>query len=421
MPKEIILSPDVLQKLEKIKEADIVIGIPSYNNARTIGPVIRTVDEGLSKYFPSSRALIVNSDAGSKDDTAAAASAGVEADPRLLALTHSQHPVSKIITPYHGMPGKGSAFRTIFQIAESLGAQACAVVDASLTSVTPEWIEKLIHPVLSEGFDYVSPSYFRHKYDGTITNSIVYPLTRALYGKRIRQPIGGDCGFSGKLVSFYLAEDMWHTHVARYGIEIWMATAAVVSGFKICQAFLGAKVHDGADTTRDLSMMLTHVVGSVFHLMETYQHSWMTVNGSEPVPISGLPFETGLEPVNVRLERLLSAYRQGARDLSEIWKNFLSAPVLEALQRLSKANLPEFRLQDALWAKVIYEFAAAHHSTRIDREHLLKSLTPLYLGRTASFVLETQQSSAADVENRIELLCLEFENLKPYLVEIWRG
>jgi len=420
MPKEIILSPEVLLKLEKIKEADIVIGIPSYNNARTIGQVIRTVDEGLAKYFPSSRALIVNSDGGSKDETTAVASAGVAADPRLLALAHSLHPVYKIITPYHGMPGKGSAFRTIFQIAEALGAKACAVVDASLTSITPEWTEQLVKPVLSEGFDYVSPFYFRHKYDGTITNSIVYPLMRALYGKRIRQPIGSDCGFSGKLVSFYLSEDVWHTSVARYGIEIWMATAAVATGFKICQAFLGAKVHDGAAQPQDLSVMLTQVVGTVFHLMETHQSAWLPVNGSESVPIFGLPLEVGLEPVNVRLERLLSAYRQGVRDLSDIWRNFLSPTVLEGLQRLSKANLPEFRLQDALWAKVVYEFAAAHYTKRMDREHLLKSMTPLYLGRTASFVLETQQSTAADVENRIELLCLEYENLKPYLTEKWR-
>jgi len=421
MPKEIILSPEVLQKLEKIKEADIVIGIPSYNNARTIGNVIRTVNDGLAKYFPSSRALIVNSDGGSKDETLAVASDCLADDPRLLALAHSLHPVHKIISPYHGMPGKGTAFRTIFQIAESLGAKACAVVDASLTSIKPEWIEKLVKPVISEGFDYVSPSYFRHKYDGTITNSIVYPLMRALYGKRIRQPIGSDCGFSGRLVSFYLAEDVWHTSAARYGIEIWMATAAVTSDFKICQSFLGTKVHDGAEPAQDLSAMLTQVVGTVFHLMESHQSVWLPVNGSEAVPVFGQTLEVGIEPVNVRLERLLSAYRQGVRDLSDIWKNFLPAPVLDGLHRLSKANLPEFRFQDALWAKVVYEFAAAHYAKRMDREHLLKSMTPLYLGRTASFVLETRESTAADVENRVELLCLEYENLKPYLVEKWRS
>jgi glycosyltransferase involved in cell wall biosynthesis len=171
MPNEIILSPGSAE-VGKIKEADIVIGIPSYNNARTIGQVIRTVKEGLAKYFPSSRALIVNSDEGSKDETTAVASAGVAADPRFLALAHSLHPVYKIITPYHGMPGKGSAFRTIFRIAESLDAKACAVVDASLTSIKPEWIEQLVKPVLSGGFDYVSPFYFRHTAPSPIASSI---------------------------------------------------------------------------------------------------------------------------------------------------------------------------------------------------------------------------------------------------------
>ena len=129
------------------------------------------------------------------------------------------------------------------------------------------------------------------------------------------------------------------------------------------------------------------------------------MNGSEAVPVFGLTLEVGIEPVNVRLERLLSAYRQGVRDLSDIWRNFLPAPMLEGLQRLSKANLPEFRFQDALWAKVVYEFAVAHYAKRMDREHLLKSMTPLYLGRTASFVLETEtvQRCGRGKPNRVAL------------------
>jgi hypothetical protein len=119
--------------------------------------------------------------------------------------------------------------------------KACAVVDSDLRSITPEWIELLIKPVVEGGFDYVSPLYHRHKYDGTITNSIVYPVTRALYGKRIRQPIGGDFGFSGTLAKFYLTKDVWETDVARYGIDVWMTTTAVANNFRVCQAFLGAK------------------------------------------------------------------------------------------------------------------------------------------------------------------------------------
>jgi hypothetical protein len=51
-------------------------------------------------------------------------------------------------------------------------------------------VQFLLRPVLEQDYQYVTPIYSRHKYDGTITNNIVYNLTRALYGKRIRQPIG---------------------------------------------------------------------------------------------------------------------------------------------------------------------------------------------------------------------------------------
>ena len=100
--------------------------------------------------------------------------------------------------PYQGIPGKGSAFRLVFQMAKQLDAKACAVVDSDLRSITPEWIDLLIRPILFAGFDFVAPYYQRHKYDGTITNSIVYPLTRMLYGLSVRQPIGGEFGVSAR-------------------------------------------------------------------------------------------------------------------------------------------------------------------------------------------------------------------------------
>jgi glucosylglycerate synthase len=421
MTREIILSPEVLQQVDKIKETDIVVGIPSYNNARTIGHVIRAVNAGLAKYFPEHRSIIVNSDGGSKDETVAVVNQSIIEDPQMIMLSHSLHPIHRITTPYHGIPGKGSAFRTIFQIAESVNAKACAVVDSDLRSITPEWIELLVKPVLLEGYDYVSPFYLRHKYDGTITNSIIYPLTRSLYGRRIRQPIGGDFGFSGKLAAHYLTRDVWHTDVARYGIDIWMTTTALAEGYKVCQSFLGAKIHDAKDPGSDLSAMLTQVVGAVFNLMETYQNVWFSVKGSVPSPIYGFRFDVGLEPVNVNLERMVNAFKQGVADLSTIWEKFLSAELMDGLRTQAAANLSEFHFQDALWVKTVFEFAVAHFKNRMDRDHLIKSMTPLYLGRTASFVLETQDSTAADVENRIELLCLEYENLKSYLIEKWRS
>src|SRR4030066_1507836 len=192
------MEPVLQNQLEEIKEADILIGIPSYNNSRTIGHVVRAVMAGLAKYFPGAKAVLVNSDGGSTDGTQDEVKRVQIEDFKTILITHPVHPVYKIVTPYHGNPGKGSAFRAIFEAARSLSAKACAVVDSDLRSITPEWMELLLTPIYAEGFDYVAPLYARHKFDGTITNNIVYPLTRALYGKRVRQPIGGDFGFSEK-------------------------------------------------------------------------------------------------------------------------------------------------------------------------------------------------------------------------------
>ena len=53
----------------KIKQADIVVGIPSYNEAERISFVIRQIDLGLKKYFPDKDCVIVNTDSRSTDGT----------------------------------------------------------------------------------------------------------------------------------------------------------------------------------------------------------------------------------------------------------------------------------------------------------------------------------------------------------------
>lgn len=214
-------------------------------------------------------------------------------DSTLILLKHRVNPFHKISITYEGIPGKGSAFKTIFDIAKNIGAKYCAVVDADLRSITPEWIELLIKPQI-EGYDFVAPLYLRHKFDGTITNSIIYPLTRALYGKKIRQPIGGEFGFSGKLANFYSKQEVWETDVARFGIDIWMTTTAIANNFKVCQAFLGAKIHSPKDPSSDLTSMFYQVISSAFNLMIQYFDFWKNVSKTEEIPTFGFKFAVGI-------------------------------------------------------------------------------------------------------------------------------
>jgi hypothetical protein len=411
------LAPATEASLRSIGSADILVGIPSYNNAATVGHVVRAVGAGLAKHFPKERAVLVNSDGGSSDDTTAIV-ARTAVDYQQLLIADQESVLHRIVTPYHGIPGKGSAFRTIFEIARRLNARACAVVDADLRSISPEWIEMLLRPVLEEGYDYVAPFYLRHKYDGTITNSLAYPLTRALYGRRIRQPIGGEFGFSGDLAAHYVEQQVWDSEVARFGIDIWMTTEAIANGARVCQSFLGAKIHNPKDPASDLSAMLRQVVGSLFASMERHADVWSIVEGSQAVPLFGFPYEVGVEPVHVDVDTMVAHFQQGLHDLRPIWKRILAAGTFEQLFDLNH-GASDCRLPDDLWSRVVFDAAVSYHQQALPHEHLLKSLTPLYLGRTAFFVLATQGLTSAEAEQTIEHLCVTFENHKPYLRSRW--
>lgn len=418
VPPPVALTPETESRVKDVGDVEILVGIPSYNNADTIGHVVRAVSAGLAKYFPGRRAVLINSDGGSSDGTPDVVTRAV-VDFGALLISDQQSRLQKIITPYHGIPGKGSAFRTIFEIARRVNAKACAVVDSDLRSITPEWIELLLRPILDENYDYVAPYYLRHKYDGTITNSIVYPLTRTLYGQRIRQPIGGDFGFSGRLTDHYLDQHVWESDVARFGIDIWMTTEAIASGARVCQSFLGAKIHNPKDPASDLAAMLMQVLGAVFALMEEHHGVWSHVRESKPVKLFGFQYEVGVEPVNVNVDRMIASFQQGLADLAPIWEQALGHEIVAELKPFQKATAAEFRIPDDLWVRVIFEAAMAYQARLMPREHLLKALTPLYLGRIATFVLETQGLTTVEAEGRIEQLCLAYESKKSYLVERW--
>jgi hypothetical protein len=402
------LDEQARKRVQDIEGVDIVVGIPSYNNAKTIGHVVEAAAEGVARHFPSLTALLMNSDGGSTDGT-----------PEAFLKASAPKGIHKLSARYQGIAGKGTALRAVYETCSALGARACVLVDSDLRSITPEWIRLLAGPIIDGEAGYVTPLYLRHKYDGTITNSLAYPFTRALYGRRVRQPIGGDFGVAGVLAKSYLEKNVWRGAAAQFGIDIFMTTTAINEGFELRQANLGAKIHDTKDPAADLGPMFRQVVGTMFALMAHYENGWKGVEGSRPVPTVGPSFEQEPEPVAVTLGALVTKFKEGVSVRKPMWENFLPADTLSEIDKLARLDADSFAFPAPLWVRVVCEFAVACNKPGFMPDEVVDSLTPLYFGRTAGFVRETEQMTSAQTEAVIERLAEQFEKDKPYLVELW--
>ena len=415
------LEAEGIAEVRRIGSADLMVGIPSFGNAETIGYVVRAATAGMVQYFPELKPILVNSDGGSPDDTPRVAVSTESPDYlEKIILVSPKHKLQRISFTYQGISGKGTAVRALFEVARELKVKAMVMVDTDLRSIVPEWVELLAGPILKGGYDYVTPLYARYKYDGTITNNISYPLTRALYGARIRQPIGGDFGVSGDLVSRYLELDTFDELTARFGIDIWMTHSAINEGFAVCQARLGAKIHDAKDPAGDLGPMFRQVVGTLFKLAGRYEDRWLRVRGSHPIPEYGFERVVAPEEITVNHAKLVDNFEQARLTQGDVWAQILSPEQLDRVMGLDlEGDAANFHFSAELWIRCLYDTLVAFHRPNADRERLLAALTPLYFGRTAGFISDTLDMTTDQAERVIDDQARQFEELKPYLVARW--
>jgi hypothetical protein len=415
-PHDAPVAPDATAQIEAIGPRDLVVGLLTYNNAATVRQVVEEAVAGLQRHFPSAPAAIVNADAGSSDATPELL------DGAGLPVVHLRHgaPLGERLTvPFHGVPGRNAALHAAFDAAHRLGARALVVLEADVVSVAPDWLVRLAGPVIEQKADLVAPAYARHRYDGTITNLLVSPLVRALYGRRLHQPLGGAQALSARLLEHLLIHPKWDWR-GRVLADLWVVGAAIADGFAVRQSWLGHRTVRSQTRTRDLPTMIAQTLGAAFTLMERHLDLWLEVRGSEPMAEEGEPVLPSIEAMPVDVAKMVDAFRLGLRDLGSIWELILAPETLGEVLALELSDRATFRFSDDLWARVVYDFALGHHYDVVHRDHLLRSLVPLYLGRTAAFVLATQGRSAVASEAMLEGIGAAFERQKPYLVERWR-
>lgn len=417
MAEETLLTDDFLRQLMNVGEVDILVGLPSYNNAKTIEPVVRAIQAGILKCFPRERVVILNADGGSQDGTSDLVTGASIDDVWRASKVYALRTLHAISTQYAQTPEPGTALRIILAAADLLRARACVVVSPDSSTIEPDWLQRLVRPVYDNS-DLVLPIYSRQKYEGVLMRNLLYPMTRAIYGYRVREPYASEFAVSGRLATDFLGNGVWNDEWGRTGPEIRLTIAAITGKYRISQSFLGTKP-PGDRAATDLVDAMRRTVGALFSAMDANLESWSGVAGSEPVSTLGPESELPLEPVRVDRERLREMFASGVAQLEPVFRSILSATTLAELQKIAALETGQFRYPSEIWIKTVFEFAASYHKSVINRDHIVQALVPLYRGRTLAFLLENESDHGANVDKNVESLCVEFERLKPYLLEIW--
>jgi len=398
---------------------DLAVGIVTYNHARSAAAIGRALRAAVSGLPASSSHRILVADAGSSDGTLGRLRGAVGGAGELVEVPFTAQAADVVDLPYHGLPGRARALRAVLQEAVARGARACVVLDPATAAAGSGAVAALCRAAMDPEADFITPRYARHPFSGALIHSVVYPLFRALYGARIRYPVAGDFVCSARLLEATLADPIWESDRGQTGIDLWLATTAVAGGFRLAQVPIAPMAREDRDG-RDLGTAIRQIVGFLFTDMERRVPAWQRARGSRAVaPPDDLSVAAPDAP-DVNVAQLVDSFRLGWRELQEVWAEVLPPLAILQWRRLAAAPVEAFRVEDALWARTVYDFAMGHRLRVIAREHLLQSLAPLYLAWLASFVTELRQAPAAAGEERLERLCLAFETEKPYLISLWR-
>jgi len=396
-----------LDQIERIQGADLVVGIlVSGGNGPGTAPA--AVREAVAGFARSPRAVLVIDDG--------AGGARMEEEQSLpILFCRLSNPGAPEAEPQRIYDG----YRTVLGVCGKIGARACGVIASGMQTVTSQWIDRLVRPVIETEFDLVAPRYARHKWEGLINRGIVSPLSRTLYGAPVQSPMGPDFGLSGKLMRSMLADPVSARRANPGHPLASIVPAAVASKCQICETELGARRQAPADYM-NLSSLMAGILGPVFLDMERYAALWQRVRRAEVVPVFGAPEAAPEESGAVDVRRLTDSFQLGAQNLEDVWGLVLSPSTLLEIRKLARLPPGQFRMADDLWVRIVCDFALAHRIGAINRDHLLRSFTPLYLGWVASYALEIEGADSAAVEIRLERLARAYEAGKPQLVSRWR-
>jgi glucosylglycerate synthase len=413
-----ILSDELLSHLMAVGQVDVLVGLPTLNHSDTVGPVVRAAHVAFGRELARERTALVNVDGGSADGTPDIVRDASIVERETLVASQSLRTRHRISGPYHGVPGKAAALRTVFAAADLLQARAVVVLDPEIASVTPESVAALARPALAGEADFVSPAYARHPLEGPLVTQVARPLFRAAYGLPLQEPLAGEFGCSGRFAARCLEEPAWDTDDLRLAVDLWLSGVAAGDNLRAAEVRLGPR-RLAPRPRPGLAALVPQVLEALFTCLRLQEAAWTARAGPTVELARHGAAPPGPPPAPaVDVAGFTTLFREGVVALGGMLEGALRPATLDALRRVASTD-GRVELPDELWAAVVVELAVAHRHAAISRDHLVRAAVPLYLGRVASFAAAASTLDAAAAEERLEDLCRTFERSRSELVALW--
>jgi hypothetical protein len=404
---ETTLRPDARCRLKEIGWADVVIGIPSHRNGRTISEPLRTIGKAVGDYLPAQRVVLMSADGGSSDNTS-------------RCVTEAAVPanVLKLVTVYAGAMGKGTAVRAIFEAAAELEARACLVIEARAPGIAPEWIPALVNPILS-GSELSVACYQRSAYVSALTDNLAYPFARAFFSTDLRDPLASEFCVSGSLAADLAGRDVWETDVARFGLNVWLTLQSLLEGRRVVQVDLGYRGDGSGEPGMPADVRILHTVGTMFRFLTIHEKLWQKGAVPRHVPFLGERSASPYVPSRDCVPALIAALDHGRKHYQSEWRRILRSATLAGVMALLDQPEASFDFAPELWAMVVAEFAVTYNKGEGDPDKVVETFLPLFYGRTAAYVRQTEGLSPLQREAVVEEVSRAFLRSKPFFLELW--
>lgn len=404
---ETTLSSDARQQIKRLGHADVLIGIPTHRNAKTIGEVADAVAEGVGTFLPEQRVVLMNADGGSSDNTV-----------RYLEELSTPGNMLRLLTEYRGTTGKGTAVCSILEAAALLDVKACLLLEARAPGIAPEWIPALVNPVLT-GDDMAFACYQRSAFASALTDNLVYPFLRTFFRSDLREPLAGEFCVSGKMARDLAGRDVWETNVAKFGINVWPALCAVTEDVKVSQVAMGERGEGSWEPGAMPDARFWHIVGALFRTLTTHRRLWRSELPPRHVPYRGGRCEDRRIACRDCEADLIKSMQEAHNEWHEEWERVLTEDTCSRVEALLDLPVQEFRFSADLWARVALEFAAIHNRGEGDPDKVADALLPLFYGRAATYLQDSWGLTVGQREELVAQILQAFAEQKPHFIRLW--